>query len=1113
MPGLFDDLVAPAAAPPRTTGLFDDLVAPNAKPQVPLPQGAVPVPPTPAAQPGFGLIDAAAQADKADAAGGYQRIDPLTDKPVERPFEFGRTGVAALEGANRAAASMLLAPSAAGHVIGAQLAKLLGLPEPFDQPAAAYQELVNRDPVQPENVFERGAMRGGNQAMLNLPLAAAAGPFGAALTASRTMPFYEMPVLKQAATTVAETAAAKPVGFAAGDVAANIGSGLGAEIGKDNLGVAGETIGGALGGVLPAAYPKWISPTGIIARTVAKVAPGIVDAAAGMAPGVADRGLAATQYANREGIYADPSIPNPNSGSWIKEALAAAAERQSAKLQSRVAGNLGQAMATPGAQANLDEAQALRQAIPGFNPSVAKSMNSQPLLNMERTLGEKATGEDLTNLRGQSAANAAAIDAFAGGRVPPVQGAAPADQQVIDLLTRQAQAADRAAAQGPAGLENQIRDATAALPERSTIETGTQIRGATDVAERAANAEVQRLRAAIDPSGTFREPTTSLYNAIVGRLNNLGTDLTNPVIPPKVREILGNARPQAILDAQGQPAGRVAPTYDIDSLLTARQQVGQKLRQLGPVQSVEAADARAALAATRDGIDAEVARISQAPAPGPQAPQAPVLGLPAPQERISGPQAPAAAVDPMRQAGSKFATDYLARLKSVSPEDLQNLIADAEKQVVRHARTEAESQQYRQGLTDVYRKALANAQGTPAAPGGPSAPAAMPIARGAAPGAPLPPEQPSTIQSRLADYNRYYREQYVPRFRQDLGAELGATRASGQEVIKPEDIIPRLLGPNNASEMRQFNLIHGQDAGARDTVINAALDDIRRGVGPSGVIGPDDVAKWVRSHSRVLDEAPWLREAVSARDPAALYQRLGEAEAARRATADENLTSMLGKQPHEVIDAGLKDSRVMRQIAANAKAAGPDAEAALRRAVWERATGAGGGTASTLPDPAKLRQFMADNAVSLSHVLTPEHMSDLETIARAAEVEGRLPPPKGAAEAPATVSSAVEGLTGSGIPSVLNKAFAFMSGRVPKGYLSADIGLRVLNNFNEKEAARAWREALFNPDVARTIADGVRNGRATPMQQQKLKSYLLQAPGNALSDIKRRQEENQQEQP
>jgi hypothetical protein len=203
----------------------------------------------------------------------------------------------------------------------------------------------------------------------------------------------------------------------------------------------------------------------------------------------------------------------------------------------------------------------------------------------------------------------------------------------------------------------------------------------------------------------------------------------------------------------------------------------------------------------------------------------------------------------------------------------------------------------------------------------------------------------------------------------------------------------------------------------------------------------------------------------------------------------------------------------MQQLAANARAAGPDAEAALRRAVWERATGAGGGTEGALPDPTKLRQFMADNAQSLSHVLTPEHMSDLETIARAAEIEGKLPPPKGAAEAPATVSSAVEGLTGSGIPSVLNKAFAFMSGRVPKGYLSADIGLRVLNNFNEKEAARAWREALFNPDVARTIADGVRNGRATPMQQQKLKSYLLQAPGNALSDIKRRQEENQQEQP
>ncbi len=62
----------------------------------------------------------------------------------------------------------------------------------------------------------------------------------------------------------------------------------------------------------------------------------------------------------------------------------------------------------------------------------------------------------------------------------------------------------------------------------------------------------------------------------------------------------------------------------------------------------------------------------------------------------------------MQQVGAKYATENLSRLGPLKPNDLRQLIADAQSgKVVRHL-SEKDGQQYKAGMIDVYKKALAD---------------------------------------------------------------------------------------------------------------------------------------------------------------------------------------------------------------------------------------------------------------------------------------------------------------------------------------------------------------------------------------------------------------------
>jgi hypothetical protein len=340
----------------------------------------------------------------------------------------------------------------------------------------------------------------------------------------------------------------------------------------------------------------------------------------------------------------------------------------------------------------------------------------------------------------------------------------------------------------------------------------------------------------------------------------------------------------------------------------------------------------------------------------------------------------------------------------------------------------------------------------------------------------------------LKAYNDYYRNEYAPRFLQGASREVGRFNRNGYEGnrVASEDVPGKFFAPNNISEARQFNKLYGEDAGARQQMTDHALDDLRRTtVDPNtGQIKEGAVNKWLAKNERILNEMPWVRDAVKAKNPDDLYARLGQLEQRQRAVADTKVAKLLnqGKNPEQHIDAALNDWQVMKGLR-NSVRGDPSAEAALRRSVMDRA-----------PDPmdtAKFEAWLKGNDRSLRQVLEPTHLKALQDVLSAAKINGRLPRPTGSVDLPGSLADKGAKVFGITVPSLLQRMLSVKQGRMSAEYGVADVGVRALRQFSNREIEGAWKEALYNPKVAKDLQLIVKGGGATPIQLARMRNYLL----------------------
>ncbi len=186
-----------------------------------------------------------------------------------------------------------------------------------------------------------------------------------------------------------------------------------------------------------------------------------------------------------------------------------------------------------------------------------------------------------------------------------------------------------------------------------------------------------------------------------------------------------------------------------------------------------------------------------------------------------------------------------------------------------------------------------------------------------------------------------------------------------------------------------------------------------------------------------------------------------------------------------MLDAAMNDWQLMKTVKRSV-ANDPAADAALKRAVMARAPDA--------TDAAALKDWLNGRSRRvLEQVLGPEHLADLQKIARASEMLNRAPAPKGTVQLPKSLAGKFGDVTGNTIPGITAAVTNVERGRSNPLYEFFKSGVALWGRQHQRAVDAAWREALTNPNVARTMSSALGLKQATPMQLSKMHAYLLTA--------------------
>lgn len=148
----------------------------------------------------------------------------------------------------------------------------------------------------------------------------------------------------------------------------------------------------------------------------------------------------------------------------------------------------------------------------------------------------------------------------------------------------------------------------------------------------------------------------------------------------------------------------------------------------------------------------------------------------------------------------------------------------------------------------------------------------------------------------------------------------------------------------------------------------------------------------------------------------------------------------------------------------------------MRRAVWDRVS-----TGSAEDVQRALDQFEP----SLRAALGPRHINDLRTIQATRSMIEAVPPTGARAFSPNGLEAA-EGFIGTGVPQMASRLFAVRSGRTSARFVAADLFGRFFRALSQRQQQALFREALYDPEVARAPADSVEIGSMRPEHAKRL---------------------------
>ena len=352
-----------------------------------------------------------------------------------------------------------------------------------------------------------------------------------------------------------------------------------------------------------------------------------------------------------------------------------------------------------------------------------------------------------------------------------------------------------------------------------------------------------------------------------------------------------------------------------------------------------------------------------------------------------------------------------------------------------------------------------------------------------------------TADPDLADNYRTFRQEYfdavIEPFEQGAAFKVRARDGRGFYRTPDEQVMRAFFAPGDVTAARQFKRVFEGDGEAMRALAATAMDSLRHAAVRDGVVRPRLLEAWVRRHRSVLDELPELSRSVASVQSAndALLARAGQLEARRKLVQDSLLMRRIssyvsGAATAEGVIAGaVRDPRLMRNLVSSVRGE-PDAMMALRRHVWD--------TAIDLP-PDRLRTFMRENGLSLRQVLSRRHMMDLDRIQRARAMIANSVAPGGGAPRPMDAVTRLGDVLGTPAPQIESRTFTAASGRTSFRWVANMMLVRFMRQRSLAAREALFREALYNPEVARELAAMTMVGRVPAARARRLNIWLFNA--------------------
>ncbi len=322
------------------------------------------------------------------------------------------------------------------------------------------------------------------------------------------------------------------------------------------------------------------------------------------------------------------------------------------------------------------------------------------------------------------------------------------------------------------------------------------------------------------------------------------------------------------------------------------------------------------------------------------------------------------------------------------------------------------------------------------------------------------------VATRLKEANRFYREEYLPRFKQGFGADVLARYGSGEARVPNEQITGLITKSNNAQAAKDFKLLFDDVPEAWQSLRDGYMDVLFReknALNAAGKIDQKVLDRFLKQHSQTLSEFPQIRNEFKqlALDNGALLERQARVVAAQKELAAADLYKLFqGKDPAVVIPEAVGNPNAMRVLVHKARNT-PREGQALARAIAEDVV--------RQSDPAEYFIKNRETIRTGLQALGSDHFKNLETAIDAITINRRAQIPQFVQQtgvAPDPILAA----TGSSPRMMISHYVNIVRGRTGVNQEAAAWIGRLWDKFRTDHKAVAMEAVFYDKDVAAAFA-------------------------------------------